>query len=86
MTDQTHPEQPAPRRRIGPVTALAAGSLAGIVLGFGGIASAQTAETPAPSPSTSADATQDDELCDEDDATADTADSTAGTAESSSAA
>lgn len=58
MTDQTQPEQRVSVRRLGPVTALAAGSLAGLVLGLGGVASAQTADTPAPSPSTSADADQ----------------------------
>lgn len=76
--DEMQPEQPPTRRRIGPVTAVAAGSLAALVLGFGGVAYAQTAETPSPSPSTSQD-----ELCDKDEATADESDDTA---ESSSAA
>ena len=75
--DQVQPEQPAARRRLGPVTALAVGSVAGHVLGIGGIASAQTAETPAPAPSTSvapeAEAEEDaaqDELCDKEEAAA----------------
>ncbi len=80
MTDDG--TQPAPRRRLGPVTALAAGSLAGLVLGLGGVASAQT-ETPAPSTSatpeagtetdTGADGAARDPLCDEDEAPADSA-------------
>ena len=65
--DQTQQEQPTRRGRLLPVTSLVAGSLAGLVLGIGGVASAQTAETPAPSPSTSApaeDGAAQDELCD----------------------
>jgi hypothetical protein len=77
MHDAPTPDEPrAPRRRLGPVTALVAGSLAGLVLGLGGTASAQTAQTPVPSPSASAtpeagteqeDAARD-PLCDEDEA------------------
>lgn len=89
MNDQTQSEQPASRRRVGPVTAVAAGTLAGIVLGFGGIASAQTADTPTPSPSTPA-GTQGGKLCDKDKApaadTADSADSVDSADASSSAA
>lgn len=79
--DQMQPEQPPTRRRIGPVTAVAAGSLTALALGFGGVADAQTTETPSPSPSTSQD-----ELCEKDEATADETDAAAGTAEGSSAA
>jgi hypothetical protein len=99
MTDARTPdEQLAARRRLGPVTALAAGSLVGLVLGVGGIASAQTVETPAPSPSTSTapevqsqdDAADDaarDGLCDKEDAAgSDTADSTESSESADSAA
>jgi len=89
----TTPEQPAAGRWTAPVTALAVGSLAGLVLGFGGIASAQT-ETPAPSPSTSTSpelpAEQDaarDELCDEDEAAGgDRADRTAESSDNADSA
>ena len=81
MTDHdTTPEPVAPRRRPHALVALAAGSLAGLVLGMGGIASAQEA-TPTPAPSTTApqeapDTTTEDgdgekEPCDEPGATAD---------------
>ena len=74
--DQIQAESPAPRRRLKPLTVVAASSVAGLVLGFGGIASAQTAD-PAPSPSTSAGTTAEDEECDKDAAAADDAADTA---------
>ena len=76
-------------RRTG-LAALVAGSLAGLVLGIGGIASAQEATpTPAPSSSTATpapetdadtDAQTRDELCDEEDGAAGTDDSATDTA------
>lgn len=75
--DLTQAEQPAPRRRLKPLTVVAASSVAGLVLGFGGIASAQTAD-PTPSPSTSAPSDTDDEKkCDKENAAEEAAADTA---------
>ena len=78
--DLTPAEQPAPRRRLKPVTVVAASSIAGLVLGFGGIASAQTAD-PAPSPSTTAPSDTDEEKkCDKEKAAEEAAADTAADA------
>jgi len=75
--DLTQAEQPAPRRRLKPLTVVAASSVAGLVLGFGGIASAQTAD-PTPAPSTSAPSETDEEKeCDKEEVAADAAADTA---------
>ena len=71
MDDQNQAQQPAPRRRVTRRAVITASSVAGLVLGFGGVAAAQTAD-PAPSPSTSAPSTAEDRECDKEDGTADT--------------
>lgn len=78
MNDEQQPEPSAPRSRIRPVTLAAAAGVAGLVLGLGGIASAQTV-SPAPSPSTSAPSEAEDKECDKEDgaSTDTTADTTA---------
>ncbi len=67
MTDDLTPADGTPRRRPSAMTMLAAGSLGGLLLGFGGLAFAAdepTATTP-PSASTTEDGAARDERCDE---------------------
>lgn len=67
MSDDLTPADSTPRRRPSALTMLAAGSLGGLLLGFGGVAFAadEPAATTPPSASTTEDGAVDDELCDE---------------------
>ena len=67
MTDDLTPTDGTSRRRPSAMTVLAAGSLGGLLLGFGGVAAAadEPATATPPSASTAQDGAADDELCDE---------------------